>query len=95
MMWLGNIAHNGLLGKGRRDDWASHNIEHELSAIYDVAHGAGLAVVFLHGCVMFTKSIRGVLFSLQAGVWHVDVSSMDEMKRVWPESMHWRISLNL
>ncbi len=41
----GNIAHNGLLGLGREQDWASHKIEHELSAIYDVAHGAGLSVV--------------------------------------------------
>lgn len=41
----GNIAHNGLLGLGREDDWASHDIEHELSAIYDVAHGAGLSVI--------------------------------------------------
>lgn len=41
----GNIAHNGLLGLGRETDWASHAMEHELSAIYDVAHGAGLAVV--------------------------------------------------
>ena len=42
----GNVAHNGLLGMGRAEDWASHFIEHELSAIYDVPHGAGLAVVF-------------------------------------------------
>ena len=41
----GNIAHNGLLGLGREQDWASHKIEHELSAIYDVAHGSGLSVV--------------------------------------------------
>lgn len=46
LVWTGNVAHNGLLGKGRADDWASHNIEHELSAIYDIAHGAGLAIVF-------------------------------------------------
>jgi alcohol dehydrogenase YqhD (iron-dependent ADH family) len=39
------IAHNGLLGMGREEDWASHRIEHQLSAQYDVAHGAGLAVV--------------------------------------------------
>lgn len=43
--FAGNIAHNGLLGLGRETDWASHAMEHELSAIYDVAHGAGLAVV--------------------------------------------------
>jgi alcohol dehydrogenase YqhD (iron-dependent ADH family) len=46
IMWAGTIAHNGLLGTGREEDWASHAIEHELSAIYDVAHGAGLAVIF-------------------------------------------------
>ncbi|HHY81933.1 MAG TPA: iron-containing alcohol dehydrogenase [Clostridiales bacterium] len=46
VMWAGSIAHNGLLGTGREEDWASHRIEHELSAIYDVAHGAGLAVIF-------------------------------------------------
>ncbi len=46
VMWAGTIAHNDLLGTGRDQDWASHMIEHELSGIYDVAHGAGLAVVF-------------------------------------------------
>lgn len=46
LMWAGTIAHNGLLGTGRVEDWASHRIEHELSGIYDVTHGAGLAVVF-------------------------------------------------
>lgn len=46
LMWAGTIAHNGLLDTGRTGDWASHMIEHELSGIYDVAHGAGLAVIF-------------------------------------------------
>jgi len=41
----GTIAHNDLLGLGREQDWACHAMEHELSAIYDVAHGAGLAVL--------------------------------------------------
>lgn len=41
----GTIAHNNLLGLGRAQDWACHGMEHELSAIYDVAHGAGLAVL--------------------------------------------------
>lgn len=45
-MWTGTVAHNNLLNTGRAGDWASHDIEHELSAIYDVAHGAGLAAVF-------------------------------------------------
>ena len=46
IMWAGTIAHCNLLGTGREQDWASHNIEHELSAQYDIAHGAGLAIIF-------------------------------------------------
>ncbi len=45
IMWAGTFAHNDLLGTGREEDWASHNIEHELSGIYDIAHGAGLAII--------------------------------------------------
>lgn len=44
IMWAGMMAHNNSCGVGRTQDWASHNIEHELSAVYDCAHGAGLAV---------------------------------------------------
>ncbi|HEX9059635.1 MAG TPA: iron-containing alcohol dehydrogenase [Clostridia bacterium] len=46
IMWAGMMAHNNSCGVGRAQDWASHDIEHELSALYDCAHGAGLAVVF-------------------------------------------------
>ncbi len=46
IMWAGMMAHNNSCGVGRSQDWASHDIEHELSALYDCAHGAGLAVVF-------------------------------------------------
>ena len=45
VMWAGTVAHNNVCGVGRAQDWASHGIEHELSALYDCAHGAGLAVV--------------------------------------------------
>ena len=46
IMWAGMVAHNNTCGVGRQQDWASHDIEHELSAMYDCAHGAGLAVIF-------------------------------------------------
>lgn len=46
LMWAGMIAHNGICGVGREEDWASHGLEHELSALYGVAHGAGLTVIF-------------------------------------------------
>lgn len=45
IMWAGTVAHNGLVGVGRSQDWNSHGIEHELSGLYDCAHGAGLAVI--------------------------------------------------
>ncbi|PYG87653.1 hypothetical protein LY28_02025 [Ruminiclostridium sufflavum DSM 19573] len=45
IMWAGMVAHNNSVGVGRSHDWNSHGIEHELSAMYDCAHGAGLAVI--------------------------------------------------
>lgn len=45
IMWAGTLAHNNSCGVDREQDWASHRIEHELSALYDCAHGAGLSVV--------------------------------------------------
>lgn len=46
IMWASSLAHNNILGCDRLQDWASHKLEHELSAKYDVTHGAGLAVIF-------------------------------------------------
>ena len=46
LMWAGMVAHNDTCGVGRDSDWSSHQMEHELSGLYDVAHGAGLAVMF-------------------------------------------------
>ncbi len=67
IMWAGMVAHNNLCGVGREQDWNSHGLEHELSGLYDVAHGAGLAVImpawmeYVHGhnvmrfCQMATR----------------------------------------
>ncbi|MCR5632935.1 MAG: iron-containing alcohol dehydrogenase [Eubacterium sp.] len=63
IMWAGMVAHNNTCGVGRSQDWNSHNIEHELSALYDCAHGAGLAVtmpavfryVLKHDVMRFAK----------------------------------------
>ncbi len=46
IMWAGSLAHNDLTGCGTTGDWATHQLEHELSAIFDVSHGAGLAAVW-------------------------------------------------
>ena len=63
IMWAGTMAHNNSCGVGRSQDWNSHNIEHELSALYDCAHGAGLAVtmpavfryVYKHNVIRFAQ----------------------------------------
>jgi len=46
IMFCGTVANNHWIGVGKEHDWASHNIEHELSALYDIPHGAGLAVIY-------------------------------------------------
>ncbi len=47
VMWAGMLCHQGLAGVGRHEDWATHGLEHELSALYpEITHGAGLAVMF-------------------------------------------------
>jgi alcohol dehydrogenase YqhD (iron-dependent ADH family) len=46
IMWCGTMALNGVIGVGKAGDWATHGMEHELSAAYDIAHGAGLAILF-------------------------------------------------
>jgi len=46
LTWAGTVAHNDSCGVGRAEDWSSHQLEHELSALYGVYHGAGLAVIF-------------------------------------------------
>ena len=46
IMWGGSLMHNGLTGCGFSDDWATHQLEHELSGMFDVTHGAGLAAVW-------------------------------------------------
>ena len=46
IMWGSSVAHWGLTGCGVQDDWATHQLEHELSGMFDVTHGAGLAAMW-------------------------------------------------
>ncbi len=48
ILFSGTIALNGMLQMGYRGDWASHNIEHAVSAVYDIPHAGGLAIIFPH-----------------------------------------------
>ena len=46
IMWGGSLMHNGLTGCGVEEDWSTHQLEHELSGMFDVTHGAGLAAMW-------------------------------------------------
>lgn len=61
IMWAGMVCHNDIMGVGRRQDWNSHHLEHVLSALYDCAHGAGLAVImpaWMRYCVEHHDGMR-------------------------------------
>lgn len=64
IMWAGTLAHNGICGTGRVEDWTSHAMEHEISAVYGVTHGAGLAVVFPAWMTFMSKNRPGKVAQL-------------------------------
>ena len=78
LMWAGTIAHNDFFGVGRDQDWAAHNIEHELSAEYDIAHGAGLAMIFPAWCRFIAPERKKLFVQFAVRVWDVDMWFGDE-----------------
>ena len=48
VLYCGTMALNGITQMGARGDWGSHNIEHAVSAVYDIPHAGGLAIIFPH-----------------------------------------------
>ena len=82
IMWAGMMAHNNSCGVGRSQDWNSHNIEHELSALYDCAHGAGLAVTMpavftyvMHHDVMRFAQVAVRVWGCQMDFLHPEVTA--------------------
>lgn len=71
LMWSGTIAHNGICGVGREEDWSSHFMEHEVSAVYNVAHGAGLAVIFPAWLTFMAEHHPGKVCQFAERVWDV------------------------
>jgi alcohol dehydrogenase YqhD (iron-dependent ADH family) len=72
IMWASTIAHNNLLSTGRVGDFGSHLIEHELSSVNDVAHGAGLAIVFPAWMKYVYKRMLPRFVQFAVRVWNVD-----------------------
>lgn len=80
VMFAGTVANNHWIGVGKVHDWASHKIEHELSALYDVSHGAGLAVIYPNWMkyVMQENPSRFVQFA--KNVWDVDPTGKTDLE---------------
>ena len=74
LMWAGMIAHNGTCGVGCEEDWASHFLEHEISAIYGVTHGAGLSVIFPAWMTWMVEHNVGKIAQYAVRVWGVSES---------------------
>ena len=74
LMWAGMIAHNGTCGVGCEEDWASHFLEHEISAIYGVTHGAGLSVIFPAWMTWMVEHNVGKIAQYAVSVWGVPES---------------------
>ncbi len=77
IMWAGTIAHNGLCGVGKEEDWATHRIEHEVSAIYNVAHGAGLACIAPAWMTFVAKRNPDMIWRFAINVMSVNPDGLD------------------
>jgi hypothetical protein len=71
-MWTSSVALNGLLGCGRVSDWATHGIEHAVSALYDVTHGVGLAILIPSWMeYVLTEETRWKFVEYAQNVWQI------------------------
>lgn len=75
IMWSGTLAHNGICGCGRREEWSAHGLEHVLSALYDVTHGAGLAVAFPAWMTYMTEKNPSKIAQFGRRVFDVDIEN--------------------
>ncbi len=78
LMWCSTMALNGIIGLGKEQDWNSHQIEHALSGIYDIAHGAGLAIVFPNWMKYVYKNSINKFKKYAVNIWNVDTKNKTE-----------------
>ena len=83
IQWLASVAHNNFLDAGRRADWGSHRIEHELSAQYGITHGEGMAVVFVAWTKYMAEKKPWRLALLASRVYGVDPYDYSEKERAY------------
>lgn len=82
IMWAGTIAHSNFLSTGRKSDWATHAIEHQISAIYDIKHGTGLSILFPAWMTYVYENGIDRFSRYAELVWHVKNGSMDEKAQI-------------
>lgn len=78
VMWGGMVCHNDIMGVGRKQDWNSHHLEHVMSAVYDVAHGAGLSVImpaWMEYCIEHSDAKRFVEMAVNIFGCKLDVNN--------------------
>ena len=83
IQWLASVAHGGFLDAGRRADWGSHRIEHELSAQYNITHGEGMAVVTVAWTKYMAKQKPWRLALLASRVFGADSYNYSETERAY------------
>ena len=83
IQWLASVAHNNFLDAGRRADWGSHRIEHELSAQYNITHGEGMAVVLVAWTKYMAEKKPWRLALLANRVYGVDAYDHTETERAY------------
>ena len=83
IQWLASVAHGGFLDAGRRADWGSHRIEHELSAQYNITHGEGMAVVTVAWTKYMAEKKPWRLALLASRVFGVDSFNYSETERAY------------
>jgi alcohol dehydrogenase YqhD (iron-dependent ADH family) len=83
IQWLASVAHGGFLDAGRRADWGSHRIEHELSAQYNITHGEGMAVVTVAWIKYMAEKKPWRLALLASRVFGVDSFNYSETERAY------------
>ena len=75
LMWCSTMALNNIIGLGKVQDWNSHQIEHALSGIYDIPHGAGLAIIFPNWMKYVYKRAIGKFKRYAINIWNVDTNN--------------------
>lgn len=78
LMWCGSLSHNGITGLGAVGDWAVHQMGHELSGLYDVAHAAALSSIWDSWAKYVYKEKPSRFAKYAKNISHIDIENDEE-----------------